>query len=819
MEDIDLSKFEEESKPIDIKYYITKYFRYWPLYLICIILALIMMFLFHRYTVEEYQVKGSILIKKSLSPEVRIFDRSNFFTDNNNLENDVFLFSSKNLAAEALKRLHFDVSYYADTHIKQIELYDKSPVLIDVDWAFPQRMTGLVQLTILTSETYILSAPEQKITDYVFKSSFQLNRDDGIFGKVYRFGDMVESSKVKFIAHLLNPDQVGDQIEFQINDPYRLIQHYANLITVKPLNSFGSVLEVSMPTTVVEKGRDYVNALMDAFLEYDLYEKNRISENALQFIDEQLFIIEDSLKMVERRLQNFRVANKLLDVDKEYSGLLTKIEGLSETVRLFDYEIAYYTSLRDYLLHKGNDYAEVMAPSLVGISDQLLNGMVQNLVQLSLERRKLLSMVKENHPYVHKLDLQIAHIKQNIIENIENLVFNTENKKQDTYEKLTAFDNQFTNLPKAESDYTHIFREFKLRENLYTYLLEKRAEAGIAKASNVSDNLIVDYAKEGDHIYPNRRKNYSMAVGMGFFVPFLFLIIYHYLNNKIVDQIQLKSTIRLPLLSTIGFNTKKTDLLVAEHPKSMVSESIRSLRSALFYIASERKCKCILVTSSVAGEGKSFVSINLATAMALSGKKTCIIGMDMRKPKVCKVLNVSNKVGLSSFLVGTTVEDDIVLPTRYDNLYVIPSGPIPPNPSELLLKDSLTAFMNKLKSDFDVLIMDTPPVGLVSETMDLLRFSDVNLYIVRQHYTHKKHLLMINDLYRHHHVSDFYAIFNGFKGGGDIYDYSGYNYGYGYNYSYTKDSKYSGEYYEDHDLQHHRVFKKWIDSITKRSKF
>ncbi|HSJ67464.1 MAG TPA: polysaccharide biosynthesis tyrosine autokinase [Anditalea sp.] len=815
MENIDLSKFEEEEKPIDIKYYITKYSRYWPLYAICISIGLIVMFLFHRYSVEEYQVKGSIMIKRSLSPEVRILDRSNIFSGNNNLENDILLFTSKNLAAEALKKLHFDVTYYAATHIKEIEMYENSPLRIEVDWEHPQLLTNLIHLTILSPETYILSKEETHFTDYFSAKASSPGDEDEILGRVFNFGEYVETSKTKFKAHLVNPNRVGDMVGFQIMNPSNLIDTYARSISVRPLNNFGSVLEVSMTSTVVEKGRDYVNALMDSFIDYDLKEKNRISENTLNFIDSQLFLVEDSLKSVERRLQNFKVSNKLLDVNKEFGGLLTRIEGLDESIQQFDFELAYYRSLRDYLENKGKDYTEVVAPSLVGISDLLLNGLVQNLVQLSLERRKLLAMVNEKHPDVIKMDQQIDRLRENVFENINNLVLNTENRKQETYNKLRSFDQQFANLPEAESDYTHIFREFKLRENLYTYLLEKRAEAGIAKASNVSDNAVVDYAKRGNLIFPKKPQNYAMAVGLGFLIPLGFLLFYHYLNNKIVDQIQLKSFIKMPLLSTIGFSTKETNLLVAEHPRSLVSESFRSLRSALFYIASENKCKCVLVTSSVSGEGKTFVSINLASAMALSGKKTCIIGMDMRKPKVSQYLSVSNKVGLSSFLVGTSTEEDIVIATKYENLYVIPSGPIPPNPSELLLKDKLKDFFAKLKEEFEVIVMDTPPVGLVSETMDLLRFSDVNLYIVRQNYTHKRHLLMINDLYSSNHISDFYAVFNGFKGGGDIYDYGGYNYGYGYNYSYMKKNKYTGNYYEEHDDLEPGVFQKWINKFNK----
>jgi capsular exopolysaccharide synthesis family protein len=811
MENIDLSKFEEEERPIDIKYYITKYSRYWPLYALCISIGLLGTFLFHRYSVEEYQVKGSVMIKRSLSPEVRILDRSNIFSGNNNLENDILLFTSKNLAEEALKKLHFDVSYYAETHFKEIEMYELSPIRIEVDWQHPQLLNGMVHLTVLSPETFSLSREEVSFVDYF--SAKASDEGDELLGKIFNFGETVETSRAKFKAHLVNPNRVGDMVGFKFHHPSGLIDRYASSVSVRPQNNFGTVLEVSTVSTVVEKGRDYVNALMDSFLEYDLKEKNRISENTLTFIDDQLFLVEDSLKSVERRMQNFKVNNKMLDVNKEFGGLLTRIGSLEETIQGFEFELAYYRSLQSYLQNKGNDYSEVVAPSLVGVSDILLNGLVQNLVQLSLDRRKLLSVVKSNHPDVLQLDQQIDRLRENVFENINNLVVNTENRKQEIVDKLGSYDSQFANLPEAESSYTHLFREFKLRENLYTYLLEKRAEAGIAKASNVPDNSILDYAKKGDLIFPKKPQNYAMAVGLGFMIPLAFLLLYHYLNNKIVDQIQLKSFLKIPLLSTVGYSTKGTNMIVAEFPRSLVSESFRSLRSALFYIASEKKCKNILVTSSVSGEGKTFVSLNLASAMALSGKKTCLIGMDLRKPKVSQYLNVSNKKGLSSYLVGTATEEDIVIKTKYENLYIVPSGPIPPNPSELLLKDKLKDLFAKLEEEFDVVVMDTPPVGLVSETMDLLRFSDVNLYIVRQNYTHKKHLLMINDLYTSNHVSDFYAVFNGFKGGGDIYDYGGYTYGYGYNYSYMKKNKYTGNYYEEEDSMKEGFLHKWVSKL------
>lgn len=796
MEKLDLSKFEEQEKPIDIKYYIIKYSRYWPLYAVFISLALVVVFLFHRYTVERYEVKGSVMIKSNSSPEVRVLDRSNIFTNVDNLGNDILLFTSDNLAEEALKKLHFDVVYFASTNIKEIELYTHSPIRIKVDWRHPQPTGTRLNLNILSSDEFSLSSVEKKFFD-VLPGSTGGNVDAALLNKVFKFGETIETPTSRFAVELVNPGKVGNEVSFILHHPAALSEKLSKAISVRPLYDYGSVLEVSLITTVVEKGRDYVNALMDSFIEYDLKEKNRISENTLKFIDNQLFMVEDSLNSVESRMQHFKVSNKLLDVNAEFGGVLNNIQSLEANIQSIEFELTYYKSLKDYLEQKGDSFEDIVAPSLIGINDALLNGLIKNLVDLSLDRRKLLSIVNDNHPDVLVLDQQVQRVRDNVSENINNLIKNTENRKKENFEKLRTFDRQFSNLPEAESNYSNIFREFKLRENLYTYLLEKRAEAGIAKASNVPDNSVVDYAKKGRLIFPNKSQNYAYAVGLGFFIPFGFLLLYHYLNNRIMDQIQLKSILKIPLLGTIGHSDKETNLLVAEHPRALASESFRSIRSGLFYIASEKKCKNILVTSSIAGEGKTFISINIASAMALSGKKTCIVGIDLRKPKLAEYMKVSNKLGLSSFLVDKCVAEDIILPTSFENLHVVPSGPVPPNPSELLLKDKMKVFMEGLQSEFEIIIMDSPPIGLVSETMDLLRFSDVNLYIVRHDYTHKNHLLMINDLYASDQIHNFYGIFNGVKSGGDVYDFAGYNYGYGYNYSYMKKSRYSGNYYEE----------------------
>lgn len=809
---VDISKFQEDIKPIDIKYYLIKYFRYWPLYVTCIFLGLIVVFLFHRYSVEEYQVQGSILIKQNSSPEMRILDRSNIFSGTNNLENDILLLTSKNLAAAALSKLHLNVTYYASTNIKEVELYDQSPIRIEVNPDFPQLEMGELTFTMLDSDRFMLSREESGFFDFL-SAKADGPIDSEILNKPFRFGEEIASSYVHFSIQKLKNIAPGDQLSFVIHNPMTLVDDYSRAIAVRPINSYGTVLQVSMATKVVEKGRDYVNALMDSYIEYSLKEKNQMTENTLRFLDEQLQFVEDSLKTVERKILNFKVQNKLLDVNSEFGGVLSNIQGLEDQIQAIDFELQYYKSLQTYLEEKGKDYSDILAPSLVGINDGLLNSLINNLITISLERRKLLAQVNENHPSAKEYDEQITKLRENIFENIDNLVKNTVDRKQRAIAMLGDEDMEFSKLPQAEADFMALNREFKLRENLYNYLLEKRAEAGIAKASNISDNSILDYARRGDLIFPKKAQNYGLAFGLGLFIPLALLLLYHYLNNKIVDQVQLKNVLRIPLLGTIGHSTKDTNMLVMDHPKSMVSESFRSLRSALFYLASEKRCKKILVTSSVSGEGKTFVSINLASAIALSGKKTLLIGLDLRRPKISEYLGVASSTGLSNFLVDKAEREEIIVKTPYENLFVVPSGPIPPNPAELLLKQKMEDFLNSLDEEFDVVVMDTPPIGLVSETMDLMKFSDVNLYIVRQDYTHKRYLLMINDLYANDQVDQIYAVFNGMKAGLDVYDFGGYNYGYGYNYSYMRKNEYTGTYY---DQEEPKKKSEWLEKLLER---
>ncbi|MDG1275673.1 MAG: polysaccharide biosynthesis tyrosine autokinase [Algoriphagus sp.] len=814
MEKLDLSQLDNEEKALEIRYVVAKYIRYWPWYVVFIFLFVFATFMFHRYTVDEYEVSGSMLIKTNTSPESKILDRSNIFSSGLNLENDILRIKSKALAQEALSKVHFDVEYYAKTTIKAIELYDRSPIRIDVDWSHIQVTDLPLELQILSETNFRILPEESGMMDF---NSAMAAGDDALYDKTYTFGDPIETGRSKFTVFLVNPARTNESIVFKLINPATLEDIYTKAIQVTLQNEYSSVLRLTTTSKVVEKGRDYINSLMEAYIGYDLREKNRTQENTLAFIEEQLGFLQDSLQEKERELQDFKVENKLLDVSAEFSNILGKMNTLDEMNAEIDYQLEYFNQIKNYMEQKSKDFSQVIAPSIIGVPDPLLNGSIQTLVTLSQDRRRLLATVNENHPEVLKIDVQMEKIQDVLFENVLNLISNTEKKKRSIQAEIEVYDAEFSTLPESESEYTGIFREFKLRESLFTYLLEKRAEAGIARASNVSDNTILDYAKRGTLVFPKKQQNYGLAIVLGFLLPFGFIILRDMFDDSIKDQRDLKKHFMIPQLGIVGYSEKDTNMVVLQHPKSAVAESFRSLRSAITYLASGKNTKKILVTSSVSGEGKTFTSLNLASAMALGSKKTVVVGGDLRRPKLASYFGESDRVGLSTFLIGKVEAEKIVLPTDHENLWYVPSGVIPPNPAELLQTPKLTEFLTYLESRFDVIVFDTPPMGLVSETIDLMRLFDINLYVVRQNYTVKDHLVMINDLFNNKQVKNVYGVFNGIINSG--YHYEGYNYGYGNTYLYSQNNKYMYNYYgDDLDTKKKKLKKKSLNFRQKLKK-
>jgi capsular exopolysaccharide synthesis family protein len=454
-------------------------------------------------------------------------------------------------------------------------------------------------------------------------------------------------------------------------------------------------------------------------------------------------------------------------------------------------KIAYYNSLKTYL-NNSVDYSRLPAPSVAGIEDPNIAINVSKLIGLSTQRSEMAYAVKSDKIF-KDFDNQMRAVKDVLLENIASAKSSLLYDLSLINAKIGQAESTVKKLPEEQQELLKIKRKYDLNDNIYTEFLQKRNEAEIVKASNLSDIHFIDPAKDigGNLIGPKTSVNYVLALFLGILIPLIFVFIIFFINNSIQNPDDISKLTQIPLIGVIGFNKDSVNLAVFEKPKSALSESFRTIRSSLQFLYKKQRvsgAKTLMITSSVSGEGKTFCSINIATVFALSEKKTVIIGLDLRKPRLADEFNLTSNIGVVNYLIKQKSLDEITHSTQIPNLDVILSGPIPPNPSELILSEAMKELIDELKQKYDYIILDTPPVGLVSDSLELAQYADVTLYIVRQNYTKKDMITLLNNRIKRGELSNASIVLNGYENKAKYG--SGYGYGYGY-------GAYSNGYHEE----------------------
>ena len=459
-------------------------------------------------------------------------------------------------------------------------------------------------------------------------------------------------------------------------------------------------------------------------------------------------------------------------------------------------KIAYLNLLKNYLKNSV-DFSKLPAPSVAGIEEPNIILNVTKLISLSIDRAQLVYSIKGN-VYYERIDNEISSIKKVLLENANTLRTALDYSLSQLNTKIKRLEGQLNKLPEAKQDWSKLSRKYKLSDNIYNTFLQKRSEAAIVKAANLSDIQFIDPAKDvgGGLLGPKTGVNYVLAFFLGLLIPLILVFFIFFVNNSIQNIEDISSLTQLPLIGIVGIKHSDNNLAVFERPKSALSESFRAIRSSLQFLYKKQSIegsKTIMLTSSISGEGKTFCSINIATVFSLSEKKTIILGLDLRRPKIFEDFNIENDKGIVNYLIGQNTLDEVIQKSHVPYLDVITSGPIPPNPSELILGDTMKEMMNELKKRYDYIILDTPPVGLVSDALELAQFSDITLYIVRQNFTKKEMLTLLNNRFKRGELNNVSIILNGYEN--KAKDGVGYGYGYGYGYSYGYG--YGSGYHED----------------------
>ena len=774
-----------EDESIDFKRYISLFISNWYWFAIALFIALSIAYGINRWSEEVYTVSSTMLIKDDqfgggTADLSNIFTGSNAFRSEQNLKNEIGILGSFSLNYRVMQELtDFHIVYVGvgKRGIAESRMYNNAPFRVLYDSLQHQRIGLPVTVKILSANNYQL----------------EINGDLK-FSKTLAFGERFNEMGFDFSivpvfeSFTYNPD-ASNRYYFYFASPEGLANQYRGKLSVSPIEEEATLVTLSVSGFVPGQEVDYLNKLMEVYILQGLEVKNQTAERTIEFIDGQIGTISDSLKIAENSLENFRLSNKLVDLSREGNYIQNRLESYENERSSLLLQKKYYEYLKEYVDSR-NETGDIVSPGAMGVSNAPLERMVTELATMQQQKNKLKLNISEDLPAVAAFDKSIIDVKALIAENISSSMINLDNAIIEADHRISLVEAELNRLPGTERRLINIQRKFDLNNTVYNYLLEKKAEAGIARASTVSDNRIIDYAQtfNSSRISPKPRQNYSMALISGFLIPAILILLIDYLNNKVIDKKDIEKGTKAPVLGYISHNSLQTEIPVVEKPGSTLAESFRSVRTNLKYFIKDTKNPVISVSSTISSEGKTFISINLAAIIASNNNKVLLIGLDLRKPRIHKIFGINNDNGISNYLIGQEKFENIIYETEIENLWYTPSGPVPPNPAELIDSPAMIEFIEKAKEQFDYIIIDTPPVALVTDALLISPLTDFYIFVVRQRFTSKNTLALIEELHGNENIKSIGVVMNdislsGYYGYGLRYGYSaGYGYSYGYNY-------------------------------------
>ncbi|MBW1657676.1 polysaccharide biosynthesis tyrosine autokinase [Flavobacterium quisquiliarum] len=784
----DFSIFENHSN-FDFKGFLLKIASYWKWFLISLIIAFTIAYQVNIRKEKIYGMQTMVSIKEQSNP---------FFTSNTSL---VFnwggvsdqvngistILKSRSHNELVVDKLQFYIDYLEQGKYNLIDSYGVVPFYIDIDKTKGQIVNTLIKIKFLTESVYQIEIPFESnsvsLITYNTNSYSNTTVQIGNFIKKFKVGELVSLPFLNWKLQINdNPGfYKGKEYFVRFNDFDGTVSRYRG-ISVEADRGSGSILNLSMQGTNKARMVDYLNSTVKMLIKIQLDGKNQFATNTIRFIDSTLVAMESQLKQTGNELKTFQKDKNIIQIEDGGARVSDKIMNFDVEKDQVTRKIAYYNSLKSYLNSNG-DYSRLPAPSVAGIEDPNIVANVSKLIALSTQRSEMAYAVKSEKIF-KDFDNQMEAVKNVLQENIATAKSSLLYDLSLVNAKIGEAESTVRKLPLEQQELLKIKRKYDLNDNIYTAFLQKRNEAEIVKASNLSDIHFIDPAKDiGEGLIgPKTSVNYIMALFLGTLIPLLFVLGIFFINNSIQNADDINKLTKIPLLGVIGVNKDSLNLAVFDKPKSALSEAFRGVRSSLQFLYKKQQVsgsKTLMITSSISGEGKTFCSINIATVFALSEKKTVIVGLDLRKPRLADEFQLNTPLGVVNYLIKQNSLEEITNSTSIPNLDVILSGPIPPNPSELILSDAMKELIDELKLKYDYIILDTPPVGLVADSLELVQFSDVILYIVRQNYTKKDMITLLNNRIKRGEFTNVSIVLNGYenkaKYGGDY----GYGYGYG----------------------------------------
>ena len=780
--------FFETQNSFDFKGFLLKIISYWKWFLLSLVIAFTIAYNVNIRKEKVFGMESLIVVEDQNNP---------LFTSNTSLifnwggtsdkvQTIITTLKSRSHNEFVVDKLQYYIQYFKEGKYFYQDAYGETPFVVAIDKTKGQLFGRLIKIKFISPTQYELSVDFEEtstatLMHYADLSVSEYNVREKAFKKVYQINESVALPFLN-LKLLLQPDAINyenSEYFIRFDDFNQVVAAYKGIdisADAKALSVVRLQLEGSNKKRLVE----YLNVTVDMLRKNELNRKNLFAINTISFIDSTLVQMEDQIKDAEGELKEFRKGKNIFELEEGGGGVLTeKLSGYDVEKDELGRKVSYLNLLKSYL-DKSTDYSKLPAPTVAGIEDPNIISNVSKLIGLSTERSKMAYSVKSKGMF-SDFDREMAAIKSVLLENIAsskaalNIDLSIVNKN------IRLAEGQASLLPEQKQEHLKITRKYNLKDKIYSTFLEKRSEAEIVKASNISDINFLDRAKDvgGGLRGPKTSVNYILALLFGFLIPLILVFIIALLDNNINGVEDIQKLTKIPVIGVVGKKSTENNLAVFEKPKSPLAESFRAIRSSLQFLYKKQQkqgAKILMITSSVSGEGKTFCSINLATVFALSEKKTVIVGLDLRKPRIFGDFNIDNITGVVNYLIGQKTVNDIIQPTHIPYLDVISSGPIPPNPSELLMGDAMAELIEELKLKYDYIILDTPPVGLVSDALELSRFCDATLYVTRQGFTKKGMLGVVNEKHKRGELHNISIVFNGYQNKAKY----GYGYGYGY---------------------------------------
>lgn len=774
-----------QEEEIDIKKIIYIIVRQWYWFLLFGAIGITGAYFLNKVTKQQYEIKASILIPEK--DNALGLDMKNLFNgvldqNKNNIYNQIEIVKSYYIINQTLQNLNWRTSWFKKDFLVWHSIYHNEPY--EVKEAAPLSNTEGINIYIsqATADTYKITVDGETSIDGDLK---KIN-----FEALGTFGQPFTNSYFNFtLLKKTSDSQIqDDDFYFTFNNLNDATLSYQKRLDASLKDKNSDIIICTIQGEDAVKEGEFLNQLIEVYSANKMNFQNESQRRSLEFINSQLNGISDSLNIASSKFTDFRTNNKIIDLGEQGKLVMNKLKDIETDEASSKMQLDYFKNLYEYLKN-ATDFKKIVAPSVVGVQDAALNSLVVQLGDLYNRRQIIAYSAKENNPTLILLDQQLTQIRNTLIENLRNLIDNATKNIKNIKDQQNQINIQLNKLPAKEQKMISIQRQFDLTNEIYTFLLQKRAETNIALASSTSDVQIIDIARPETATKIGLAPKMKLGIGffLGLLLPLGLIVIKNFFDDRIHTQEDVENNTNLPILGNIIHSTAKTDITVYESPKSNTAESFRGFRTNLQFMLPKNTGNIVSIHSTTPGEGKSFISTNLATILAMNDKKVVLIGADLRKPRLHKIFSFDNEKGLCTYLIGYDNLDQILKPTQIANLSLIPSGPIPPNPAELLGHKQMKALLEELRQKFDYIIIDNAPIGLVTDGLIMGQLSDLNVFILRYGISHKNQIRVINEVAAKQQIDHCALVVN---------DISTNSFGYTY-YKYYHYEYYQNTYYSD----------------------